>query len=186
MTTPRRFYRDGESDVDARAALPARLATSLLTLGVFVSLTTAGRLAPAHLVGTALAWAFLPALQLAALAAALRAGGSRAPLAPAFSRYLAGHGPWFLWLLSLAGVCLVAPDAWRAFRALLSTGALPLSLVATLAWGAVIQAALLSAACATRARAALATAVFYVTLGGSIALWYVATGSLLPVLGLVS
>ena len=132
MAPPLARFPRAESDEDAARALPLRLGAMLLVLGAFVSITTAGRLAPEHLVGTAAMWSFLPALQALALRVALAAGRSRAPFRASLSRYYAGHGPWYALLLAVAGVCLFAPEVGAALRALLRTGALPVALLAAL------------------------------------------------------
>ncbi|MFO0608284.1 MAG: hypothetical protein U0324_34275 [Polyangiales bacterium] len=183
MAPPLARFPQAEPDDVAARALPLRLGAMLLVLGAFVSLTTAGRLAPEHLLGTAAMWSFLPALQALALRAALAAGRARVPFRAALSRYYAGHGPWYALLLAVAGVCLFAPDVGPALRALLRTGVLPVALLMALGWGMAIQAALLRALCPTRGRAALAMVAFYVVLGGSVAGWYVAAGALLPLFG---
>ena len=46
-------------------------------LGGFVSLTSAGRLVASHIVFTTVFWGFLPLLQMAAVAAAVRAAAPR-------------------------------------------------------------------------------------------------------------
>lgn len=183
MTPPFARFPRAEPDEVAARALTWRAGAMLLVLGVFVSLTTAGRVVPAHVVGTALMWSFLPALQALALRVALAAGRSDAPFRATLSRYYAGHGPWYALLLATAGVCLFAPEVGKAFRWLLQSGVLPAALLATLLWGGVVQAALLRSVCPTRARTALAMTSFYVTLGGCIAGWYVAAGALLPLFG---
>jgi hypothetical protein len=179
MRAPADFY-SGDDDVAARRSLPARLALVMLSLGAFVSFTTAGRLAPAHLVGTALGWSFLPALQGLSLAVALRAGGARRALAPTLSGHLAGYGPWLLFLSLVDVVCLVSRHVFDAFATLLRVGALPALLVVTLVWSGVLQHALLRA---SGARAGRATAAYYVTFTLLVVLWYVANGDLLPLLG---
>ncbi len=183
MTPPFARFPRAEADEVAARALPWRAGAMLLVLGVFVSLTTAGRVVPAHVVGTALMWSFLPALQALALRVALAAGRSEAPFRATLSRYYAGHGPWYALLLATAGVCLFAPEVGNGFRWLLQSGALPVALVVTLLWGGTIQVALLRAVCPTPGRTALAAAAFYFTLGGCIAGWYIAAGALLPLFG---
>lgn len=173
-----------EPDAVHRRALPARLALYLLHLAAFVSLVTAGRLAPEHVPFTALAWSFLPMLQAASLWVALRVGGARRDLAPAFSRYLLGHAPWLLLLYALAAVCLFAPRVADAFGWMLSSGALPLGLAAALVWGAVINVAMLRRGVGlSRGRAALATLAFYLCLASLIVGYYTAIGDLLPLFG---
>jgi hypothetical protein len=183
MTPPLARFPRAETDAAATRALPSRLGAVLLVLGVFVSLTTAGRVVPAHVVGTALMWSFLPALQALALRVALAGARSDAPFRATLSRYYAGHGPWYALLLAVAGVCLCAPDAGRTFRWLLRSGTLPAALLVTLGWGAAVQVALLRSVCATRGRTAGAAVAFYLTLGGCIVAWYVGAGALLPLFG---
>ncbi len=181
MVSPGAYHREPGDDT---ASLGARLALSVLTLGAFVSLTTAGRVVPWHLVGVALSWSFLFAAQALALRVALAAGGARPRFTHCLARYLAGHGPWWALLSLVSAVCLAARDVAETFRALLSTGALPAALLLTWLWGAVITHSLLRSMCATRGRAALATAAFYATLVAVIAGWYVATDELPPLLDL--
>ncbi len=176
-----------EPDEPHRRALPARLALYLLHLAAFVSLTTAGRLVPAHVPFTALAWSFLPALQALSLWVALRVAGARRPFAAMFSRYLLGHAPWLLLLYALAAVCLFAPRVADAFGWLLSSGALPVALAVSLAWGALINVALLRRAVGLPpARAALAAVAFYLCLAGCVVGYYAGVGELLPLFGVVS
>ena len=183
MTPPLARFPRAEADADAARALPWRLGAMLLALGVFVSLTTAGRVVPAHVLGTAAMWSFLPALQALALRVALAAGRAEGAFRPALSRYYAGHGPWYALLLATAGVCLFAPEVGKTFRWLLGAGVLPAALLVTLVWGGAVQVALLRSLCPSRGRTALAAAAFYATLGGCIAGWYVAAGALLPLFG---
>lgn len=176
MRAPDDFYaRDDGGD------LAPRLATVMLSLGAFVSFTTAGRLVPAHLVGTAVAYSFLPALQALALAAALRVGGARRPLRAVFSGHLAGYGPWLLLLAAFDALCAFAPDVLAALSLLLRIGALPVMVLATVLWSGRMQHALLRASGAR----GVATAVYYGAFVALVVGWYVLNGDLLPLLGVL-
>jgi hypothetical protein len=154
---------------------------TLLVIGAFVSLTAAGRLVPAQVVLTMAFWAFAPLLQIAALAIAVRAARAGVPLPRAVALYFAGHGPWLLFLLALAGVCLLSPSVYATMMALLSSGALPALLLATAAWSAVLTWASFRAGMGlSRGRAALATAVFYGVYVGAIVGYYLATNQIQP------
>lgn len=179
MRAPTAFY-EGDDDATARRALPARLALVMLSLGAFVSFTTAGRLVAWHLVATALAWSFLPLLQLLSLAVATRVGGARRSLVATFSGHLAGYGPWLLLLALVDLVCLVSRDVFGAFAALARTGALPALALATIVWSVALQRALMRASVA---RAGRATAAYYGVFVSLVVLWYVGNGDLLPLLG---
>ncbi len=179
MRAPRAFY-EREDDATARRSLAPRLALVMLTLGAFVSFTTAGRLAPSHLVGTTVGWCFLPLLQALSLAIALRVGGARRDLRAAYGAYLAGHGPWLLLLCAVSSVCLFARDVASALGWLLRSGILPGALLATTVWSVMLQHALMRV---SARRAGLATATFYATFVALVVGWYVANGDLLPLLG---
>jgi hypothetical protein len=179
MIAPADFYAH-DDDATARRSLPARLAMVMLSLGAFVSFTTAGRLSPWHLVGTALGWSFLPLLQLASMAVAMRAGVARRGLVETFSGHLAGYGPWLLLLGLVDAVCLVARDVFSAFATLARTGVLPICVVATIVWSVLLQRALLRASVH---RAGRATAVYYAVFVALVVGWYIANGDLLPLLG---
>jgi hypothetical protein len=164
----------------ARAAA-ARVILILFTLGGFVSLITAGRLVAFHVAGTMISWSFVPAVQAAAFAAALRIIGNRAPLAPALALYFTGHGPWLLFLLLIAGVCLFAPDTYATLRFMLGRGVLPALFLGTIAWSGVITFACFRAGVGlTRARAGAATAIFYLGFSSAIVGYYLAMNQIQP------
>lgn len=176
MRAPDDFYAR-----DDGGELAPRLATVMLSLGAFVSFTTAGRLVPAHLVGTALAYSFLPVLQGVSLAVAMRAGGGRRSLAQVFSGHLAGYGPWALLLAVFDALCAFAPDVLAALGALFRTGVLPVLALTTIAWSVRMQHALLRASGAR----GFATAVYYGTFVALVVGWYVLNGDMLPLLGVL-
>lgn len=154
-------------------------------LGAFVSLTSAGRLVASHVVLTAVFWGFLPLLQVGAVAAAVRvargAGAPRESVLPAVSLYFDGLGPYYLFYLALTGICLFAPDVYAVFTALMRVGAIPLYLLGTIVWGAVITWAFFREGLALpRARAAVGAAVFYAIFVGVVVGWYLATNQIQP------
>ncbi len=178
--------RSLDTDSEARSRLAWGVALWAVVLGGFVSLTSAGRLTLGHMALAPLGWAFLPLFQAIALAVALRASRCPVGFTRAFGLYLVGHGGWYLLLLSLAGVCLFAPDVTAVFETLLATRALPGLVVLTLAWGMRCTAALFRHGLAVSPRdTARATGCFYLVLGGSIVGWYIALGQLLPLLGVM-
>lgn len=183
LVRPFAAYRELGGRRDERTArdLGRGLLLQATLLGAFVSLTTAGRLVASHMVLTAVFWAFLPLLQMAATAAAVRAAAPRERLIPALSLYLEGLGPYYLFYLVLSAICLFAPDVYGAFSALLRTGALPLFLLGTIVWGVVITWAFLREGLSlSRGRAALAAAVFYAIFVGVIVGWYLALNQIQP------
>jgi hypothetical protein len=150
-------------------------------LGGFVSLTSAGRLVLGHVVFTALFWGFLPVLQIAAISAAVRATAPRERLVPALSLYFEGLGPWYVFYLVLPAICLFAPDVYGAMTALLRTGALPLYLLGTIAWGGVITWAFLREGLGLgRGRAGVAAAIFYAIFLGVVVGYYLACNEIQP------
>lgn len=150
-------------------------------LGAFVSLTSAGRLVASHLVLTAVFWGFLPALQIGAVAVAVRVSAPRERLIPALSLYFEGLGPYYVFYLALSGICLFAPDVYGVFTALLRAGALPLYLLGTIAWGAVITWAFFRDGLSLpRGRAAIGAAIFYGIFVGVVVGWYLVNNVLQP------
>jgi hypothetical protein len=77
---------------------------SIFLLGCALSLIVSGRLTARLIAGGAVAWSFIPLFALASFAAVRR----RARRSVTFSRdvdlFLAGGGPWVVWLISVAMV----------------------------------------------------------------------------------
>jgi hypothetical protein len=152
-----------------------------LFLGAFVSLTSAGRLVASHVVFTAVFWGFLPLLQIAAVAAAVRVAAPGERVVPAASLYVEGMGPYYVFFLVLSAICLFAPDVYGAMSALLRAYAIPLFLLATIGWGITLTGAFFRAGLAlSRARAALGMAVFYAIFVGVVLGWYLALNQIQP------
>ena len=103
MFAPRVAYRRLAAD-PPRVGVPAlfwRPALVALVIGGFVTLANTGELYPTLFAGSALAWSWVPLLQMT-LAAPLIALFRRrsVPLSSALDLFFVGHGPWSLWLLA--------------------------------------------------------------------------------------
>jgi hypothetical protein len=163
-----------------RGALEGAVVT-LLVVGVFASMGTAGRLVPFHVASPLVFWAFLPALQAIALAVAMRALARKEAFRAALGMHFAGNAPYLLLLLLIAAWCIYVPEPGRtAGRTLpLVAGAV----LGTIAWGVWLTFALFRAGLAmARARAALATALYYAALATLFLLYYTTAGQLLPLI----
>ena len=174
------FAALGPRPDDARVA-GAKALSTLLFVGAFVSFTSCGRLVAAHLLWTIVFWSFVPLVQLGALALVLRALARDRSLAFAARLYFAGHGPWIVFMLALAGVCIFSTDVYAAMMRLLVTGILPGALVATFAWGGVLTWATFRRGLGlARGRATAATSIYYAAFIGSIVLYYFVTDQIRP------
>jgi hypothetical protein len=182
MVRPFRAYAALAAAPDDRPATTAaaRAALFLFVCGGFVSLVTAGRLVAFHVVSTMAFWSFIPAVQAGAFLVALRLAGGR-PGWGALSMYFAGHGPWMVVFVALAGMCLFAPDPYEAFMALVRSGALLGVLVAVIAWSGVLTYACYRAGQGlSRRRAGAATAVFYAGFAAVIVGYYLVMNEIQP------
>jgi hypothetical protein len=183
MLRPFAVYRElGRTDepTPGRAAL-VRAGFFLLVLGGFISLTTAGRLVAFHVASVFLTWAFLPLLQALAVTLAVRTAAPKASIRRALALYFTGHAPWFFWMLIIAFVPLVVGDVYKTMGILLRFGVVPALLLAAIGWGGVLTYAAFRAGLdLSRARAAGATAIFYLAFVGSILGYYLATNQIQP------
>ena len=130
MAAPFAVYRRLLADPPRRglAALVVRPLTIALVIGAFVTLANTGEAFPSLLIGSVIAWSWVPLLQLA-IATPLTAVCRRrtVPLASALDLFFAAHAPWSLWLLGLT--------AWAMLR-------LPDGLGSLLGMGLVLRTAL--------------------------------------------
>ena len=167
-----------------RSALAVRVAMILLVLAGFVSLTTAGRLVAFHVVGTMISWSFVPAVQALVFALVLRLldpPRARSGLVPALSLYFTGHGPWLIFLLLVAGICLFVPDVYTTMMRLLGSGVLPLAMLGIIVWSMVTTFACFRAGIGfSRGRASAATALFYMGFTVVIVGYYLAMNQIQP------
>lgn len=186
MAHPFRAYAELAAAPEERPAraLAVRVALVLLVLGGFVSLTAAGRLVAFHVASTMIFWSFVPAVQAAVFAAVLRLASPprhRPRLVPALALYFTGHGPWLLFLMAIAGICLVAPDVYVTVTWLIGHGVLPGLMLAVIVWSAVLTFACFRAGLGfSRARAGAATAGFYAGFSAAIVGYYLAMNELQP------
>jgi hypothetical protein len=184
LVRPFRAYAGLAADGDERPAqtLAARVLFFLFVCGAFVSLTTAGRLVAFHVASVMAFWAFIPAVQAGAFLLALHvARATPASRSRALALYFAGHGPWMLFFLLLAGVCLFAPDVRAAITWLLRSYVLVALLLGTIAWSGVLTYACFREGLAlARGRAARATAVFYAAFSATIVGYYLAMNEIQP------
>jgi hypothetical protein len=186
MVHPFRTYAELAASADPRPlrALAVRVGLVLLVLAGFVSLISAGRLVAFHVASTMIFWSFVPAWQALVMALVLRIvdpTGPRAALAPALALYFTGHGPWLLFLLSIAGVCLFAPDTGAAMRWLLGSGVLPLAMLGTIVWSMVLTFACFRKGIGLpRARAWMGTVLFYLGFTAAIVGYYLSMNQIQP------
>ncbi|MCA9516464.1 MAG: hypothetical protein KC635_16100 [Myxococcales bacterium] len=151
----------------------------LLVVGAFVSFTTAGRLVWWEILLSASAWAFLPLLQVAWLAAAT--ARVPVPLADRVDLWFRGQAPIYLWFLALSALCLFTPHARLAIEPLVFP--IVLALAAAIGWGAYLTFVCLRVGFRLgRASALLRTLGFYVGYGGTLVGWYLVTDNLQPLL----
>ncbi len=187
MARPFQGYRElavEEGGLSGREALRSagfKALFLLFVIGGFISITSAGRLVAFHVASTMVFWSFAPLAQLAVFASVTRLLAPTFSPGRALSLYLGGHGPWLLLMTLIAGVCLLAPDVYAAARWMLDHGVLPgLLLVATL-WAGVLTFACFRAGIGlSRARAALATGLFYLGYVGVIVGYYLVTNQIQP------
>ena len=166
----------------APTSLVERWLVLVVTLGAFVSFTSAGRLVLLHVLSPIVFWAHFLVLPCLVAAALARAFAPTVATRTALSLYLAGSGPWLVFLLLWSALCLFAPDPGATFRSLLARGVPFLAIFATLGWGALLTFAFFRAGLAlSRTRAAIATFSFYATLTVVVLTWFLFTGQLLPI-----
>jgi hypothetical protein len=157
-----------------------------LAVGCFVSLTTAGRLVPEHLVLTPIAWAFSPLFQCLWVVTAARALGASRPASLVIDLHFRGQGPWMLLLTLTAGACLLPPAAhiWPLWEWVLTSGAGLAALVVTLCWSTLLTFASFRAGLRLgRARSLAASALFYALYYGTGVTYFLVTGQLAPLFG---
>jgi hypothetical protein len=163
MLAPRRTYQAllaSDLPTGARAVL-ARPAFMLLIIGTFVTLINAGQLLPTLLVGSFVAWAWVPLLQMAIATPLIALCRPTLRLSSAVNLFFANHGPWSLWLMAvtlvlmfqlpggidgasdvrLIAISALLPIAWTSFIVVnFARTVLQLSLVRALLFAAAYEA----------------------------------------------
>lgn len=151
----------------------ARMRRPLFTvfvIGAFVSLTTTGRLVVPFVVDGMLWWSFVPALQIILLTLVITVfGRSTLQLSRSIDLFFAGHGPLWLWLLGISGVCLFVPvphvDALLSY----SAPSFLASVIAGVVWSIVTTFGFFRGALdLSRTRATLATLTYSIALWGTL------------------
>lgn len=149
-------------------------------IGAVVASTAAGRLAPVEHLVAAGSFAWIPLVQLFAVAVAVLSVDRRVSLARAFALHLAGQGPAMIALLVVPLLCFVVP-ADRTAAVLLRV--VPPLFVAALVWGGVLRYACFKNGLAlSRGRAAIATALYTSMLVAIVVTYFFAMGQLGPLL----
>ena len=178
LVHPFRGYEELASQQGEDAPTIAGGAVRLLfVIGAAVAITATGRLAPVELAIATLSFAYVPVIQLIALAAALRVVAKGAPTGRAFALYLAGHGPWLVTLLLVTAVCLLAPAPAAVLFA-----ALPPAVVLTFLWSGVLTFACFRRGLGLgRARAGIATAIHALVLTSLVLGYFLSMNQLGPI-----
>ena len=113
--------------------LAARVALQLLVLGCAVSLTTAGRLVPWHVVSGFVAWSFIPAIQLIGASIGVHVARRGLDLRRVLSIYSAGNGPWLVVFTVIPAAMVLWPGTALSFW--IERGVLPFVIGAALLFG---------------------------------------------------
>jgi hypothetical protein len=164
---------------EGKGRLSLRVGLLLLVLGCAVSLTTAGRLVPAHVGLGLVAWAFVPVIQIVGASIAIRAVQRDADLWRALSVYAAGNGPWLVAFTLLPTAMLLSPEAAGSFW--IGRGALPIALALALLHGVFLTFTFHRAALGcTRGRALAATGIDLAAKTALSLLWFQGMDNLVP------
>ena len=162
-------------------SLAVRIAVSQLVLAGALSFVAAGRLTAKLVIGSALAWAMAPLLQIAVAMGARRFLRARLPWKRTLDLHFAGNGPWLLFVLGGAGMCLFAPDVYAAFRASLTTFALPGGLLVAALWSWFLTYAFYRSAVKTSRRLAFMLVAFEVLAKTALIVgWYMFLDDIVP------
>jgi hypothetical protein len=116
MTAYRRLTE--HSTMSGAAIALRRPLFAVFLLGCGISLLVSGRLTLRLIAGGAVAWSFVPILEVASFAAVHRAAHARTSFARDVDLFFAGRGPWTVWLLAVATLAAFATpfqvDDWTA------------------------------------------------------------------------
>ena len=187
MFRPTRTYQRLAEEVDATGAGTSALWSAIrrplfaaFMIGAFTSFTTSGQLNAFLILDGMLFWSFAPLLQLLIMAALVFVfARRRLPAAKAIDLFFIGHGPWFLWLLAIAGSCLFIPAKQIFLWPVMSGWLMPVSLLAVWAWSNVTTFGFLRGALnLTIARAATVLLVYGMLLLVIISSYFFAVESL--------
>lgn len=156
---------------------------TLVFLGAFGSVSTAGRFVFAHMVLVALAWSFVPAAQLLWLAAAHRRWGRTRRLDDSVHLFFAGQGGWLALIVLVLALLTLAPGVADALTGAAWVRWLGGGALVTALHGVVVTYAFMREVWALpRRRAWAAAGAYYLGLTGTFVTYYLAMGQLLPLL----
>jgi len=180
MQRPFRGYEElaNRGEGEGRPSVVAGMARLLFVIGAFVSLTATGRLSAFELVSGMISFAYVPVVHLISLAIALRLVAREVKLPRAYALYAEGYGPWFLFMLLVAGGSLFVSEPARLLSR--TSGLL---LLGTFVWGGVLTFACFRSGLAlSRGRAALALLIHYLVVTALVLSFFLAAGQLLPII----
>lgn len=122
LVDPARVFRDAARESQGRGTAWRRPVALLVAFGALVSVLASGRLSVRLILDGAVSFAFVVAIEIAALAIASRTGlsGRRdsggpapAPFAREIDVFFIGNAPWLLWMIAAGALFSVVPP--RAF-----------------------------------------------------------------------
>ena len=109
-------------------AAASHVALIALVIGTATAVVGAGRLDSSLVISTTLVWSFIPLVQLAT--GVIIVAGRTPSKGAAFERYLATHRAWSLWILAVAAIVLLSPQASLTVSWLVLTAPVPLAATA--------------------------------------------------------
>ena len=151
-----------------------------LFFGGIVSLSTSQRFTLRLILGGAVAWAFVPLLQVVSVTVIRRvlARGAFAR-SRVVDLYFMGQGPWLLWLLAWTAVATALPVPQA--HALTGTWALPLSLAAAALWSGTVRVAFFREVLALRGLRVLGALLLHIGITwGAVVLFFLFSDQLWP------
>jgi hypothetical protein len=151
---------------------------SALLLGVVFAVVDSNRPSLRLVAGCAVAWSFVPALQIASVVATwLAFGRGRPGLRRAIHLHFLGHLPWSVWLLLVAAVASATspPHEARLWKLIFATAAVPFLWSRALGWQFFRRVFGLGGR-----GALLATLLHLVVVVGPVAIFFLVTGQLVP------
>ncbi len=156
---------------------------ALLMIGSFVSVTTAGRFTIVHVVFAAISWSFLPAIQIAWLLA-LRSRVARAiPAGASVDLFFAGQSAYYAFFCAVMLLIVAAPGLADRISGLYWIGIFGAGILAAQLHGIYSTAAFMRQIwLLSRAGTFTATVTYYLAVSGTLLLYYVSMGQLLPLL----
>ncbi len=137
MLNPIAAYRQlsQSSDRDGFWLLLRRPLFATFVFAGFVSLTTAGRLTVPLVLGSTIIWSFAPLLQMILITSVVFiCARGQIHLPKAIDLFFMGFGPYLLWFLIVAGLCIFAPSKELTFWPMKVGWVIPVSLLIVILW----------------------------------------------------